>query len=398
MKSHRPVRARNASTQTAEIAEAPRSRSPRQPRRQVVIWSARNRRSPDGHEARTRAEIARRLAGLAGFEYAGEHDPGTSYANRPYFLPSDTLTSATAARLGIRDADDLYGGVVPAAFVATKTITHPRVDSGARAPPGWSDEFPQRVAKSVLCGYSAFARSDALRAGRRLLEAGPVRVKLASGIAGIGQWVAKDGAELAAVIDEISDDELASSGVVIEENLADVITHSVGQVRVPGMSATYCGAQRLTTNNRGSDVYGGSELCVVRGGFAALLGLGLADDVRLAIAQALAYDDAAVRCFPGYFASRRNYDVAQGTDGKGCRRCGVLEQSWRAGGATGAEIAALEAFQSDATLQVVRAVSHESYGEPATLPDSAAVYFSGIDPSVGALTKYAFVEPYDDAR
>ena len=366
-------------------------------RRAIVTCALGRARSSSGHEARTRMEIARRLARIMGLEYCGEHDPRASYGGHPYFVPSDTLTSPVAASLGILNADDLFGGVVPAAFAATKTITHALVDADAIAPAGWSAEFPRLVASSVLAGYSAFARNDALAAGQLLLGRGPVRVKLASGIAGMGQWVAGDPAALKEILEAVADDEIANAGVVIEENLTDVITHSVGCVRVSGMVATYCGAQHTTMNNHGVEVYGGSELRVVRGSFSALLALDLPVDVRLAIAQARVYDDAADRCFPGFFASRRNYDIAQGTDANGRRRSGVLEQSWRAGGATGAEIGALEAFHADPTLQTVRAVSHEVYGGAAP-PADASVYFRGVDPRVGALTKFTLVEPYADTR
>jgi len=314
-----------------------------------------------------------------------------------YFVPSDTLTSAVATSLGIRGAEDLFGGVVPSSFVATKTITHPLIDADAAAPAGWCDEFPRLVAGSVLAGYSAFAKADALKAGRRLLERGPVRVKLASGIAGMGQCVADDEAVLTQVLDKLTDEDVAA-GLVIEENLVEVVTHSVGCVRVAEMVATYCGVQRQTANNDGADVYGGSDLRVVRGGFSALLALELPVEVRLAIAQARVYDDAADRCFRGFYASRRNYDVAQGTDMKGRRHSGVLEQSWRAGGASGAEIGALEAFRADASLHTVRAVSREIYGDGVSPPAGATVYFRGIDPKVGPLTKFTVVQPYADTR
>ena len=137
---------------------------------------------------------------------------------------------------------------------------------------------------------------------------------------------------------------------------------------------------------------------MARGDFDALLALDLAEDARLAIAQARAYDDAAHACFPGFFASRRNYDVAQGVDARGRRRSGVLEQSWRLGGASGAEIAALEAFRADPSLRSVQAASHEIYGECPALPANSTVYFRGIDPHVGAVTKYALAEPDADTR
>jgi hypothetical protein len=378
------------------VADRPHERAT--PDRSVFTLNANAGHGPPGHEAATRAGIARRLARLTGFSYAGEHDPNAIAPGCSYFVPGDTLMSDVAAKLGIIGADDLFGGVVPAGFVATKAITHPIVAVDACAPPGWSTEFPRLVAQSVLAGYSAFARKDALRAGRMLLERGPVRIKLASGIAGTGQWVVDDEAALAAVLATVADDEITRSGVIIEEHLEDAITHSIGHVRVAELVATYCGTQHTTTNNDGVEVYGGSELRVVRGGFNALLALELPVEVRLAIAQARVYDDAADRCFPGFYASRRNYDVAQGVDATGRRRSGVLEQSWRIGGASGAEIGALEAFQADPSLQSVRAVSYEIYGDGAQPPAGAAVYFRGVDPRVGALTKFTVVEAYADTR
>jgi hypothetical protein len=134
---------------------------------------------------------------------------------------------------------------------------------------------------------------------------------------------------------------------------------------------------------------------IARGDFAALRALGPPPEARLAIVQARAYDEAATACFPGLLASRRNYDVAQGTGPAG-RRSGVLEQSWRIGGASGAEIAALEAFQADPALQAVRASTVEVYGacEP---PPKATVYFRGTDEDVGMITKYTLVEPHGHA-
>jgi hypothetical protein len=99
-------------------------------------------------------------------------------------------------------------------------------------------------------------------------------------------------------------------------------------------------------------------------------------------------------CYQGMFASRCNYDIAQGVDEEGRWYSGVLEQSWRIGGASGAEVAALEAFRDDPSLSVVRASTTEIYGESPTLPPGAAVYFQGNDDKVGPLTKYARLDEY----
>jgi hypothetical protein len=279
-----------------------------------------------------------------------------------------------------------------------KTITHPTLDPSSRAPQGWSADLAARLRGAVLDGFSAFARDDALRAAKRLVERGPVRIKRAIGIGGRGQWVVRTPHEIRAVVDSIASDEIDAHGVVVEEHLDDARTYSVGQVRVAGIVATYWGSQRTTPNNAGVDVYGGSSLNVVRGDFDALLARPLDDAVRVAVEQARAYDAAAFGCHPSMFASRRNYDVASGVDASGRRRSGVLEQSWRIGGASPAEVLALEAFAADRSLGAVRAASVEVYGATDAPPANAVVFFRGVDPRVGALTKYAIVEPDADAR
>ena len=82
-----------------------------------------------------------------------------------YFVPSCTLNGDEAAALGIHGPDDLFGGVVPHAFVATKAISHPLVAPDAAALPGWNPAFAARVGDAVLDGYTAFNPDDARRAG-----------------------------------------------------------------------------------------------------------------------------------------------------------------------------------------------------------------------------------------
>ena len=212
---------------------------------------------------------------------------------------------------------------------------------------------------------------------------------------GRGQEVAADAARLDAILGATDGADLRRDGVVLEEHLGEVTTYSVGQVRVAGLVASYCGTQSLTTDNRGATVYGGSELLVARGGFEVLPGLGLPEEAALAAERARTYDAAATRHFPGLFASRRNYDVAHGRDAEGRRRTGVLEQCWRIGGAGGAEVAALEAFRADPELRAVRAATVERYGEGRPLPPPrATVYFQGVDERDGPMTKYALAEPH----
>ena len=140
------------------------------------------------HERVTRDGIARRLARLKGFDFGGSCDHRSLPQGSNYLVPGDTLVGELESRrLGVSNRDDLFGGVVPFGFVASKAITHPLVDDGAAAPTGWSNQFARRVAGSVLAGLTAFNGADALLAGHRLLADGPVRVKAVRATGGRGQ-------------------------------------------------------------------------------------------------------------------------------------------------------------------------------------------------------------------
>lgn len=364
----------------------------------VVSYAATAGIDPRSHESVTRLQIAKKLAALKGCEFAGEYEIGARYGDSIYFVPSHTLVGLGCAEaLGIESEDDFFGGVVPYPFVGTKTITHPLIGDDASAPHGWSQAFALQVRDAALSGYSAFSIEDARCAGERLLESGSVRVKPACAIGGRGQIVASDLRELDIALAAIDPAELSKYGLVLEQNLSDVTTYSVGQVRVADLVATYYGRQKLARDGSGAEVYGGSDLTVARGDFDALLTLDIDADARTAVEQARLYDTAAHDHYRGFFASRCNYDIARGRDANRQECCGVLEQSWRIGGASGAEVVALEAFRADPELNCVRAACTEVYGEDAVPPPGSMVYFRGVDDEVGFITKYTVVERYGDA-
>jgi hypothetical protein len=348
---------------------------------------------PANHNRLTREWIASRLAGLLGYAYCGEFEATTRYPGHVYFVPGDTLLGDDARELGIRSERDLFGGVVPHAFLTTKAIAHPLVEGGA-APPGWLHSFGSRLAETVLDGYTAFTRDDARRAGLAVLKHGDARVKGGAGVGGSDQSVVSSVAALDAALDTFDDATLAQHGVVIEENLLDVVTYSVGRVKLGGRVVTYVGTQGLTTSNSGEEVYGGSELTVANGDYDALLALQPPGAFRRAVDLARGFDTAISRAYPGLVASRRNYDIAEGRDANGDLRIGVLEQSWRLGGATPAEVAALDAFARDPGLPAVRACCVERYGEAAEVPRDAEVCYRGSDSPAGPLVKYVYVEEH----
>lgn len=366
----------------------------------VVFFRSNGQTGPLDHDASSKCKVAESLARLLGHDFVNGLDLEQPPTGQLYLVPTDTLpTLAQAQRLGISRGDQLFGGVVPHPFVATKIISHLLVDPFAVAPPGWSAAYGVKVRDAVLPGYSVFSADDARIAAGRLFEQGGVRLKDPAGVGGVGQWVIDDLDDLETRLAEFGSDNLAQHGLVLERNLRDVVTLSVGQVTVGDHVASYFGTQGLTRNHHGHEVYGGSQLQVCRGGFEELLKEKLAPNVRTAVEQALVFHRAAFDCFPGFFASRCNYDVAQGLDGRGHPLSGVLEQSWRIGGASGAEAAALHAFAANPTLRRVRASTTEVYvdGDDFKLPRGAWLLYDGPDNQGGRLVKYAQVTPDVDA-
>lgn len=367
--------------------------TPNQRKKLVVAHSIRE--GAPQHEVETNRALARWLAQILGLKFGGSYDPHRHAGRDLYLLPTQTLVGPAQARhFGVKGPGDLWGGYVDHDFICTKAISHGLLGPEAVAPQGWAPLFCERVREVVLDGLSVFALADAREAATRLLYSGPIRLKPVHACAGRGQQVIASLDEIDTLLARPDAAQLFSDGVVLEQDLHDVITHSVGQSFIGTHVLSYCGEQYLTKDGQGEDVYGGSDLLVVPGGYDHLLALDLPDDVRQAIGQAQVFDAAADAAYPGFYASRRNYDIAQGLDSDGQRRSGVLEQSWRMGGASSAEVAALQSFINHPGLRAIRVSSVETYLDQA-LPADAIEVYRGPAENSDFLLKYVTVKSYD---
>ncbi|MGV8889761.1 MAG: DUF3182 family protein [Pseudomonas sp.] len=347
------------------------------------------------HEVETNRALARWLAQILGLKYGGSYDPELHKGRDLYLLPTQTLVGVAAARqLGVKGPEDLWGGYVDHDFICTKAISHGLCNKNAHAPEGWSPLFSERVRNVVLDGLSVFSLEDARPAAVHLLYSGPIRIKPIHACAGRGQEVIKSLDQFDAILARSDAETLFTEGVVLEQDLDQVITHSVGQTFIGDKVLSYCGDQYLTKDGQGEQVYGGSNLLVVQGYYDDLLELDLPDDVQLAIRQAQVFDSAADEAYPGFYASRRNYDIAQGVDSNGKQRSGVLEQSWRMGGASSAEVAALQSFVNDPGMRAIRVSSVETYIDQ-PLPTDAIEVYRGPAQNSDFLLKYVTVKSYD---
>ncbi|RON39866.1 DUF3182 family protein [Pseudomonas brassicacearum] len=347
------------------------------------------------HEVETNRALARWLAQVLGLKYGGSYDPELHNGRDLYLLPTQTLVGVAAARrLGVKGPEDLWGGYVDHDFICTKAISHGLRNKNAHAPEGWSPLFSERVRSVVLDGLSVFSMDDARPAAEHLLYSGPIRIKPIHACAGRGQEVIKSLDQFDAILARPDAKALFTEGVVLEQDLDNVITHSVGQSFIGDTVLSYCGDQYLTEDGQGEQVYGGSNLLVVQGDYDDLLELDLPDDIQLAIRQAQVFDRAADEAYPGFYASRRNYDIAQGVDSNGKQRSGVLEQSWRMGGASSAEVAALQSFVNDPGMRAIRVSSVETYIDQ-PLPTDAIEVYRGPAQNSDFLLKYVTVKSYD---
>jgi hypothetical protein len=349
------------------------------------------------HQAAMLNADARTIARCKGYRFGGDYGDARRHDSHLYFVPDDTLLADEARVLGIQGPDDLYGGVVPHPFVKTKAITHPLIDMSAERPDGWLFGPGKRISDAVLPGYTAFSPHDARIAAGRMLAHTSIRVKQPLEAGGRGQDIVATLEELDPLLERMPASNIATYGLVLEQNLQQVATLSIGHITVDDVTFTYHGRQRVTRNNEGRPAYGGSDLVCVRGGWNALSRLPLRAGVRTAIAKARSYD-AAMSEYPGFMASRRNYDVGVGLDCNGHRRSGVFESSWRVGGATGAEVVALSEFTRDPAINVVETSHVEEFGKGRMPPPGAVNHVELDDPEVGPIMRYTVITGIERAR
>jgi hypothetical protein len=346
-----------------------------------------SRSTTNEHDRASRQVLIERIAALLELPVLPAVEVAQA-VERPLFLvPGETIEANSDQRMSSIAPSCILGGVVPAMFIGTKAITHGLVSPNAACPPEWSPLVAELTTDCVLRGYTAFTRDDAFKAGRLLLAFGPVRLKDVCGKAGLGQAVIRNEADLTAALALEDPDSLSRCGIVLEQDLVDVVTYSVGTAELRGERISYWGQQNLTKDHQGREVYGGSDLFVVRGDLDTLLSRDLPPALAKAVEITARFDHAARQAYPGAILTRRNYDIIEGTDIEGRRHVGVLEQSWRIGGASGAEIAAFEVFRQEPHTESVRCSTVELY-DRVTPPAGATVYYIGDDPVVGPMTKF----------
>ena len=345
------------------------------------------RSSDSPHNVASVEALAARLCALTGRQLLPTRQ-SFDENDETFFIP----TFALVRQDGIPEmpVDRFYGGIVHHGFMATKLVTHPHWHDHDNLPEGWTGHFAACLEDCVLPGFSVFSHRHALEAASVLLKKHKIRFKNPYASGGKDQKVIDTARALDDFLATVPDGDMAN-GLVVEENVENSTTYSVGQVQLENLVGSYLGRQYTSRDKDGNEFYAGSRLRVVRGGWDALLQLLQSPVACKIVENARRYDEAA-RQHLGLIASRSNYDVLVGPITENGVRCGVLEQSWRVGGASPAELLAMEKLMQDKTVTAVQAILRESYDQTPPFRDDDFIVYAGADDFGRPLHKYTRIE------
>jgi hypothetical protein len=284
--------------------------------------------------------VARKIAEHLGVPYTGEVEG--LIADTLYLVPPRTL-DRNQRRLLQRDEENIYGAALDSLDHVGKAILHPTVSQ--MQPVFYSYDFANQVTQQglVLPGYTAFSAIDALSAYRSDLPYG-YRLKPPHLSDGHGQIAIEDEQHLQSLLEQMDDAFLREHGVVMEANLNDPQTISVGFARIGRDTYSFIAHQkddRVLEDGIERSRYLGANITAVRGNL---------DDLRLvaphkdreAVEKSAAFYNAYSHFNP--LATRLSFDCLSGYDNRGERYSGITDITGRLGGTCPAIMEAMRYF------------------------------------------------------
>lgn len=343
-------------------------------RKEIVVVDV-DPRIPQPYQNYIRARngcVGRDLADLLGVPRvvcSGKITPEMS----AYVVPAKTVDMETSARFNIRTVDDFYGTMVDSLFQVGKSILHPVVSG---APKFYSSSFAERVRNLVLPGCSAFSMDDLLRGYDRYAGNGfGLRFKQSNESDGLGQRSVTSRESLlkqAAVLDPRA---LCEEGVVLEADLLEARTISVGFARIGQDTFSFVAKQKndmVGEKGTARSRYLGAQVLVVKGDIMELLLKGdcsfIGPDESRAVAKAVRFNriyQEEVRPL----ASRLSFDVLFGFTNHGDRLCGITDITGRLGGTCPALLTAALRFKEMPATRLVKAEVTLNYHPDRILPE-----------------------------
>ncbi len=338
------------------------------------------------------------------FERFGGIDQGKTY----YVADKTIVLEFRENQKLIKDAlieseKDFFGGIVPRAHQSTKAIMHPLVSREAACPLGWSHEFSQELVhlELVLPGFTVFNIEDIRTAFNHLYDKGVYQIRLKDplGYLGMNQFVVTSFQELEQFISDkiVNNEKLQQYGLVVEENLCpeDLKIYSVSFVTVGSHQVQCIGVQRFSQG-----LYRGTDHVIMQTGkriipeLLAQVGIFNKEDAQVIIDKALLFRALLNKHIPEIKTARFNVDIVSGiasiySNGT-CelvKRFALLEQSFRVGGASAAEIWGLEYLLCHPSVDAVCASTYYRYGDEASqIVSGEENLYWGVDSRLGPIS------------
>ena len=272
--------------------------------------------------------VARDIAGFCGIDYVG-CDGGSYDKGSLYLVPAKTVTKRQAEILGASDDESFYGGAVEHRAHVGKAILHST--NSLKVPRFYSAEFACSVSDLVLPGITCFSRGDVAVGFEKSFNE-TVRLKVSEASDGHGQFLIRDTGELSTAMSTMSDREISESGVVLESNVFDGMTVSVGVLKVAGGVYGFVAKQKNDiAPEDGRNRYIGAEIYVVRDGMEGLMRDGMLMD---RYGRAVMAGNSFLGRY-SYFEpifSRVSFDYLQGLNSRGEMVGGITDITGRLGG------------------------------------------------------------------
>ena len=304
------------------------------------------------------ANVGKHLAEIQGTVFSGEYTDTPKASTDKFYVPAKTLPISIAENLGIVTSEDLYGGVVEHAIFATKSVLHPTLYSNSPAPGIYPRNFASVLTERnlVLPGYTTFdsSQQEAFQIFNLLREQGfVVRLKEPDQSDGDGQAVISDTQYLRNLLDRYPGEVIFQKGLILETNVQNGKTVSIGQTSITGKDYTHIAFQKDIRQN-GRTIYGGATMMIFKGNLENLIqNYAFDPDVTIALKQSYQIHQAYGELDPKL--SRASYDVLQGFDSKGNFLSGVTDQTFRLGGSSPAEVLAIEYLNNKPDINFVDA-------------------------------------------
>ena len=308
--------------------------------------------------------VAKYIANYFGVDYVDEKEEIDKNNMNVYYVPPVTQVRGLSHLKGINDKNDFYGLLIDKIGHVHKAILHKT--NTVNTPDFYSVNFSKIVEDLVLPGVTVFSKEGIEKAYKEIgYVSRAVRIKIPNESDGRDQFTVENQTELRTVINKLQEEKISTEGLVLEVNLYDQNTISVGYCDLQGERYSFLALQKNdVAPEDGRDRYMGAKIRVVRGNISNLSAIANNRNEEIAIIKSQKFDQ-----FYSYFnpsISRISYDCLFGKTSKEDSLSGITDITGRLGGTCPALIMAACEFKTHNQLSKIEAKVTLNYNPQST--------------------------------